>query len=705
MAATVQRASLSTAARGSVHPLTRLACVLVVSLSTAAAVVGAVEGWGDGAAGLVWVALAAAWAVAAGALLLRPADERLGLPAAWVCALVGLGALTTAIADDGSGEDTVALMRALAVALLPAAVMHVLLALPSGTLATRAQGLAVGGGYLFAGGVGVLLWMDRPSLPTWPLVIETVLAAAIGVAAVKSRYLPARGVERRRIQWVGWAIAVAAIVAVLALALHALAGWPPHVIEAAAVATISLPLGLASAVSKRLERSIDSLLVHTVSLAGLTAVVVGVYLVVVLGLGRVPTDEQQTLLLFSLFAAGIAVLLYVPVRERLASFTNQLVRGTRPAPDEVLRSFGARLSRDVPLEELLLQLVESLRSTLALVAAEVWRGSGGKLERVASDPDRGPAALRLTTSEEEVAARGGVAGTAWTAVWLRQLLANRGDAVVRVVPITNAGELFGLIVVERSRDDEPFDESEEGVLQELARRVGLALRNVRLDAELQASIEELRQQAEELKASRARVVAAGDAERRRIERDLHDGAQQYLVGLAVHLRLARELADSEPGKATRMLDELSDFVQEAQEALRELAHGIYPPLLQDRGLAAALAAAAARTHIPARVETSGAGRYEADVEATVYFCCLEALQNAAKYAGEGSRATVRVWDEAGGLLFEVADDGMGFDVARSAGGAGLTNMRDRLGAIGGSLRVESEPGRGTTVVGEIPLKR
>ena len=327
------------------------------------------------------------------------------------------------------------------------------------------------------------------------------------------------------------------------------------------------------------------------------------------------------------------------------------------------------------------------------------------LKRVASEPDRAPISLRMTASEESVVARAGVSGPARIAVWLPELLAGRGDAVVRVAPVTSAGELFGLIVVERSNEDEPFDEDEEGVLLELARRVGLALRNVRLDSELQASLEELREQAEELRASRARVVAAGDAERRRIERDLHDGAQQYLVGLAVQLGLARDLADSEPDKVKRILAELADEMQEAQQSLRDLAHGIYPPLLQDRGLAAALAAAAGRTTIPARVEARGAGRYNPDVEATAYFCCLEALQNAAKYAGAGARATVRVWEEGGRLLFEVADDGAGFEVLGGGRGAGLTNMRDRLGAIGGSLRIESESGYGTRIVGTIPLER
>ena len=217
---------------------------------------------------------------------------------------------------------------------------------------------------------------------------------------------------------------------------------------------------------------------------------------------------------------------------------------------------------------------------------------------------------------------------------------------------------------------------------------------------LEARVDE---QVNELRASRTRVVLAADAERRRIERDLHDGAQQHLIGLAVHLRLARELADSEPEKAKDLLEGLDDEIEETLERVRDLAHGIYPPLLQDRGLADALAAAALRAPITARVQAHDLGRYRPDVEATVYFCCLEALQNASKHSGDGATATVRVREVGGGLLFEVADDGSGFDAGNGLVGVGMTNMRDRVGALGGSLHIESNPGRGTTISGSIPL--
>jgi signal transduction histidine kinase len=302
-----------------------------------------------------------------------------------------------------------------------------------------------------------------------------------------------------------------------------------------------------------------------------------------------------------------------------------------------------------------------------------------------------------------VVARAGVSGPAWLAVWLPALLAGRENAILRVAPVTNSQELLGLLVIVRRPGDESFSQEDEGVLAELARQVGLALHNVRLDSALQASLDEVRRKAEELQASRARIVAAGNAERRRIERNLHDGAQQRLVALAVKLRLAHQLADVDVEQAKGMLEELRGELREAVEELRTLAHGIYPPLLMDQGLAAALGSAADRAALPTRLESSSVGRYPTEAEAAVYFCCLEALQNAAKHAGQGATATVRLWEESGALRFEVADDGAGFNPTSKGQGAGFINMSDRLGAIGGTLQVDSTPGAGTRVRGTVPL--
>jgi signal transduction histidine kinase len=166
----------------------------------------------------------------------------------------------------------------------------------------------------------------------------------------------------------------------------------------------------------------------------------------------------------------------------------------------------------------------------------------------------------------------------------------------------------------------------------------------------------------------------------------------------------RQIAENDPDAAQDMLQQIGKDLQEAVQELRNLAHGIYPPLLMDRGLAEALSAAAGRAALPTGVEADGIGRYPQAVEAAVYFCCLEALQNAAKHAGEGAQAMVTVREDEGALVFEVHDDGAGFDVGSGAAeGHGFVNMGDRVGAIGGSIQVESEPGQGTTIRGRIPL--
>lgn len=287
-------------------------------------------------------------------------------------------------------------------------------------------------------------------------------------------------------------------------------------------------------------------------------------------------------------------------------------------------------------------------------------------------------------------------------VWLPDIAGGLGDAVLRVAPIAHQGELLGLIVCTRRADGEAFGATEDAMLAELARQVGLALHNMQLDSALQASLEELQRTNDELRYSRARIVAAGDAERRRLERNLHDGAQQQLVALAVKLRLARDVLDDDPADAVAMLDEVRSDLQGAIQELRALAHGIYPPLLVSGGLAEALPAVAHRAALPTTVDVLTRHRYRDDVEAAVYFCVLEALQNAGKHAGTGARAHVRV-EEAGGVLtFEVVDDGVGFDEPVGAG-HGFVNMADRLGAIAGTVVVRSAPGQGTTVTGTVPI--
>jgi signal transduction histidine kinase len=223
----------------------------------------------------------------------------------------------------------------------------------------------------------------------------------------------------------------------------------------------------------------------------------------------------------------------------------------------------------------------------------------------------------------------------------------------------------------------------------------VAKENERLDAELQARLDELRE-------SRARIVEAGYAERRRVERDLHDGAQQRLVALALELQVVRAKLETDPEAAAALLAGAADELSGATQELRELARGLHPPVLADRGLVPALEALAKRAPVPVTVEADDAERAPEAVETAAYFVVAEALTNVARHAA-ASAAVVRVERRDGLLCVEIEDDGAGgVDVSA---GSGLTGLTDRVGALDGSLEVDSPPGRGTTVRASLPLRR
>ena len=442
---------------------------------------------------------------------------------------------------------------------------------------------------------------------------------------------------------------------------------------------------------------------HTVSATGLTAVVVAVYLIIVIGLGRAPADSERNLFVLSMLAAAVASLAYVPARERLAETANRLVYGERHPPDEVLRTWGSRLSRSIPMDELLLQLAESLRKVLVLRRAEIWTGSSGRLELSVAVPDRSAPPLVLGPEEQPVVTRAGVTGNAWLEVWLPGLLEGRTNAQLRVAPASHSGELLGLLVVERAADGDQFTEEDDRVLTELARQVGLALHNVQLDSALQESLENLERANEDLRTSRARIVATGDAERRKIERNLHDGAQQHLVALAVNLRLAKDMLDDDPEAAAEMLDALGDAVKETIQELRDLAHGIYPPLLMDSGLGEALRgrgqpepALGQRRGRGGRspLQRGGGGRLLLLPRGAAERRQARARGHRSHRGRRGRRhVALRGRRRRPGLRRRAA----------ARGGHGFTNMSDRLGAIGGTVEWRSAPGEGTAIAGEIPI--
>jgi signal transduction histidine kinase len=234
---------------------------------------------------------------------------------------------------------------------------------------------------------------------------------------------------------------------------------------------------------------------------------------------------------------------------------------------------------------------------------------------------------------------------------------------------------------------------------ELVEAVGaaslLALENRRLEHDLLDSVDALR-------ASQRRLVGAASAERRKIERDLHDGVQQKLVALRIQLELVRDLA-RESGLWNRLAGLAADF-DDALDDLRSTAHGIYPPLLADEGLEAALREVARRSTVPLTVDLGDVGRLSEDRETAIYYCCLEALQNVAKHAGDDAEALLRLWRDRNAVRFAVSDNGLGFVPRPAHNGAGLTNMSDRIGAVGGTLSVRSTPGEGTTILGRVAIE-
>jgi signal transduction histidine kinase len=342
------------------------------------------------------------------------------------------------------------------------------------------------------------------------------------------------------------------------------------------------------------------------------------------------------------------------------------VYGKRATPYEVLSTFSDHLGEAYSTEDILPRIARMIGQATGTERSAVWVHVGDQLRPAATWPeaDQGRASIELHRPGLPEFPPG-----------------------ERAFAVRHQGELLGALSVTTSRR-EPLNETQERLLENLAGQAGLVLRNVRL--------------IEELRASRQRLVAAQDEERRRLERNIHDGAQQQLVALAVRIRLARAMAGRDVERAQSLLDEVQAETQDALENLRDLARGIYPPLLADKGLAAALEAQARKVPFPVRVEPNGIRRYPEEAEATAYFCVLEALQNAAKYA-EASSATVRLGQEDGHLVFSVTDDGRGFDPATTPPGSGLQNMADRVEALGGSLHIRSSPGEGTEVSGFIPV--
>jgi len=502
-----------------------------------------------------------------------------------------------------------------------------------------------------------------------------VVLLAVAGAGLAVRFRRSRGEARR--QFAPLAIVVAVAVTGLTLQAAGLSGVGVALLVGGV--TLGLPAALAVAALRYRLWDLDRVVVAAIVYAGLAAFVTALYVAVVVGVAVLAGNGADAGdagdagggLGPSILATAIAAALFAPVRDRLARGARRLVLGVRATPYEALAVLPRRLAETLEVDDVLPDVAAALAGGLGVPAARVRALLDDGTRRVAWSP----------------------AGAA------------RDDAGLTVVPVRHLGREVGDVAVAPSAD-RPLTDVDRRLLADLAAQAGPALRGVGLTTQLRGRLAQITTQAAQLAASRERLAAAQVGERRRLERDIHDGAQQQLVALAVHLELARGLAADGDPAAADLLARCHDEARECLDSLRELARGIYPPLLSARGLVPALRARARTAPGDVRVVADGADgrRFAAGVENAAYFCMLEALQNAAKHA-PGAPVVVRVTARDGVLELDVTDTGPGFTPGDGAGddGSGLVGMADRLAAVGGTLTVTSSPGAGTTVHGSIPV--
>ncbi|MFZ0179174.1 MAG: sensor histidine kinase [Candidatus Dormiibacterota bacterium] len=510
----------------------------------------------------------------------------------------------------------------------------------------------------------------------WAVALAVLFIAA---TAPFVRLRRARGEEREQLKWIAYVVVCTALATIAVLVAQVIAPQD-------AVATndawlfvnllgfgVALPVAIGIAVLKYRLYDIDIIISRTLVYGVLAAFITAVYIGIAVGIGTLVGSGGQPNLWLSIVATIIVALGFQPVRERVQKIANRLVYGNRATPYEVLTTFSGQVAEAYAADEVLPLMARVLQEATAAQSATVWL--------------TGPAILRpaATYPHAEASLVGALPMSS------RSLPEIPGATTS--VPVEHQGRLLGALSIVKRRGD-PVSPTEQKLIDDLAHQAGLVLRNVGLAAEL-------RDRLDELLASRQRLVRAQDEERRRLERNLHDGAQRHLVALKVNLGLAQSLVDSNPDQAKAAVTKLKADADEVLETLRDLARGIYPPLLADKGLVVALESQARKAISPITVDAEDVERYPQDVEATVYFCVLEALQNVQKYAG-ALHVMVRLRGAAGLLTFEVADDGSGFDTTTVKPGSGLTNMVDRVEALGGTVEVISHPGEGTRVRGDLP---
>jgi signal transduction histidine kinase len=489
-----------------------------------------------------------------------------------------------------------------------------------------------------------LAWAAPGANRTISLIITFgVLTPLIGVATQAYRYRQSpTPTERQQARLLFWALSPALLVGLYAV-VFALQHTGGNEFEGRSIVVLPvsifrvfqpvfsiIPIALFIGILRYRLWDIDKVISRTLVYSVLAGFVSAVYVAVVVGIGSLFGDAQTENLGLSIVATGVIAVAFQPVKDRVQRFANRLVYGQRATPYEVLSEFSERMAETPATDVLLARMARILAEGTAARRADVWLKVGHELRPASSWPSDVEAPVALPIEGPEIP-------------WIPD--------VTTAVAVRHQGELFGALSVTKP-PNESLTPTEEKLLADLGRQAGLVLRNVQLTADLLARLAELR-------ASRQRLIAAQDETRRRLERNLHDGAQQQLVALKVQLSLAEGMAEELGDDGQPLLDMLGSLKQqmgEALENLRDLARGIYPPLLAAEGLPSALASQARKAAVPVDVQARDIGRYEQDAEAAVYFCVLEAMQNIAKYA-EAHSVLIRLHEEGGILSFEVRDDG------------------------------------------------
>ncbi len=409
-------------------------------------------------------------------------------------------------------------------------------------------------------------------------------------------------------------------------------------------------------------------------LAGLAAFVALVYAVIVLGgdalLGH--TDSPRVGL--SILATVLVAFAFGRVQQGLNQLATRLVNDGQPAPYDVLDTFVRTFSGIYALDEVADRMALVLGRAVQAEWCQVWLMVHGHLVLAATWPLEAVGDPAPPVGAEPPGRH--------------------------VLPVREAGEALGVLRFQEGVG-RPLTTVGKRLFAGLAGQAGLVLRGVRLNAERAQRYEQLAAKAQELQESRERLVRTQDAQRRQLERDIHDGAQQQLVAMAVGLRLAQTVALKSPERAANLLATQLESIQQMRATLRDLSRGVHPQVLTEQGVDAALSVALASSPLSVDVAAVDVSRYHGRIEAAVYFSCLEAVQNAVKHSG-GQQISIELRGTENSLSFVVDDDGLGFEPGATSTGTGTANMRDRIEAVGGTLTLERSPRGGARVRGQVP---